>query len=173
MGGSIANLWSSRFSGEVALVWALGATVLSSLLGTIPVLRPVVLSLWLVSTVVVVAVAAVNVKQTGFAAVLAGSILNIAVVTINRGMPVSIAAAEQANADPVGLYSALAVGDGLHIAVSAGTVATLLSDVAVVPGPEALRLAVSIGDVLVFVGLLTIVARSMQDVRVWGQSRFW
>jgi hypothetical protein len=106
-------------------------------------------------------VAALNLGKPGFAAVLAGVLLNMAVIFVNAGMPVSfgsLLAAGYAGAVPSEYLGPF----GLHHIAAWGTSLLLMADVSPVQGPVLVRTIVSIGDVLLIVGVMVFI--------VWGSS---
>ena len=85
--------------------------------------------------------AAANLRLTGAALVALGGALNLAVVLLNRGMPV--------DAGAVAAAAASMPTDGLHVTLTGATALKPLADVIAVPIARAVY---SIGDVCIALG---------------------
>ena len=100
-----------------------------------------------VSYLLLLAVVAVNRRVPGAALMAVGLVLNLAVVGLNGGMPVSRAAARDA-----GARGAIVIEDGAkHHAMTSQDVLRPLADV--IPVPRPFGIVLSIGDVLLYAGL--------------------
>lgn len=94
-----------------------------------------------------------GVGRAAFAVLAAGWLLNVAAILPNGGMPVSLAAY-----DAAGLPAGEAVSEGhlwKHVAATGDTTLRVLGDVIPV---APLRAVISIGDVLLLVGIAMLVA---------------
>ena len=100
-----------------------------------------------VSYLLLLAVVAVNRRVPGAALMATGLVLNLAVVGLNGGMPVSRAAARDA-----GAHGAIVLEDGAkHHVMSSEDVLRPFADV--IPVPRPFGMVLSIGDVLLYAGL--------------------
>lgn len=104
-------------------------------------------------------VAIVNLRLTGFPLVIVGLCLNFLVIAVNQGMPVTreaIVASDQSETLP-----GLAQGGGTkhHLATDDDHL-VLLGDVIGVPAP--VRQAVSVGDILAYGGAIWLVVAGMR-----------
>jgi uncharacterized protein DUF5317 len=108
-------------------------------------------ALLLGSFVVLLAFVAANVRAPGLALVLVGLLLNIAVIAANQGMPVTrYALVESGQADTLPELAANADGQK-HLLADDDTLLLPLGDVIPLGGP--IRQAMSIGDILVHLGI--------------------
>jgi len=108
----------------------------------IALVTPLPLGVFAAVLLATIAAAGANAHLPGALAIAAGSLLNLFVVVLNGGMPVSEDAAAAAAA-------ATHVGDGLHVPFSPATQVALLADVI----PVALfRSVYSVGDLVVAAG---------------------
>jgi hypothetical protein len=106
--------------------------------------------MWVLPAVLVAAIAGLNWRQPGMGLVSLGVVLNIVVVVLNAGMPVSVASIAGVPADQV----ARAIDRSwLHVVVDSKTAALLLADVIPIPGPSWHRSLVSLGDVIMSFGV--------------------
>ena len=132
--------------------------------GTDLVVRTIVLAL---SYSALVLFAFVNVRMQGMVPILAGLALNMAVISANGGMPVSAQALRDSGQLDV-LEQLQRAGADKHHVETADDVLTPLGDVIAVPSPVAQ--AISIGDVLVYVGLIWFVVAAMRGRNRWTSS---
>lgn len=153
-GGSLRNLEHERLRGEWVLLLLLPLQILwpriAVLLG---VGHDLSVALWLAMMVGLVGVLLLNVWRRwmlGFAAL--GIALNVLVIGLNGAMPVSLRAVSE-----MGVPRAEAVesmqSDYLHEPQDSETRLAVLGDVITVPGPEWQRGVVSVGDLLLALGL--------------------
>jgi len=103
-----------------------------------------------------VAFAAVNHRLPASWLVMAGLILNILVIGVNGGMPVSASALRTAGAGAEGLLGA---GTAKHHLMGPGDSFTPLGDVIGIPAP--VGAVISIGDVLLYGGVAILVVMIM------------
>jgi hypothetical protein len=159
-GGSLSALSRVRIRGEVLLLVALVAIIVMPFIGrSWPDFTEPVFWAWIAAFVTLAIVAALNLEKPGFAAILLGVLLNLAVIFVNAGMPVSFGgmlAAGYAGAAPPDYLGPF----GLHHLAAWSTSLLLVADVTPVQGPSILRSIVSIGDVLLLVGVIAFI--------VWG-----
>jgi len=153
-GGSLRNLENERLRGEWVLVALLPLQLLwprlSSLIG---IGRELSVTLWLVMMVALVGVMLVNVWRRwmlGFAAL--GIALNVLVIGLNGAMPVSLRSASELGLPRDEAVASLEA-DHLHEVLNDETVLRELADVIAIPGPEWQRGVVSVGDILLSLGL--------------------
>lgn len=156
--GSIGGLESIRIRGEAFL---LGVFVLVFALPLVSTLlhpsRSLVVPVWVALMVVLLGLCLFNGRQSrGFLVMAAGVALNLLVIALNGGMPVSEAAVLTVG----GAAGARAVvaGDLFHSVMTGATKLAFLSDVLPLPGFRGLRGVFSIGDVLMFVGIVAVLS---------------
>lgn len=130
--------------------------------GTDLFVRTAVLSL---SYTLLVTFAAVNVRMPGMALVLVGLAANFAVIAVNGGMPASAEALIDSGQEDV-LESLQGQGADKHHLLTDGDELTFLADVIAVPQP--IGQVISVGDVLVYAGLVWLVLAAM---RGWTPSK--
>jgi hypothetical protein len=131
-----------------------GAVLLGLLLQMIPFQRwfddDVAVGVLLTSYALLIAFAWVNRRLPAAPLLLAGLALNMLVIGVNRGMPVSEAVLERAGMSAVSLPTAL--DDGKHHLMTSSDVLTPLADVIGVPPP--IGTVLSIGDVFLYGGVV-------------------
>jgi len=169
--GSIGGLESIRIRGEAYL---LGVFVLVFALPLVSTLvhpsRSLVVPVWVALMVVLLGLCLFNGRESrGFLVMAAGVALNLLVIALNGGMPVSEAAVLTVG----GAAGARAVvaGDLFHSVMTGATKLAFLSDVLPLPGFRGLRGVFSIGDVLMFVGILVVVASAPGSLSLDSRSR--
>lgn len=153
-GGSPRLLMREPFKGDWALLVLLPVQALwpdlSSRLGINCALSMV---MWLLMMIALVVVIALNTGRRPVLAVAAlGIAANVLVIALNGAMPVSIEAASEIGGTRAEARAVLAESC-LHEEIDAGTRLAVLADVIAVPGPEWQRSVLSIGDVLLSLGL--------------------
>ncbi len=155
-GGSVSNLlewvpplWEALVAGVVVTV----------LLDVVPWSGPVMTLLSIIATGALLAFAVVNIRIGGMVLVAAGLGLNLFVTVINWGMPVSTSALVSAGV--------LDEADTAEVVLTGGRTADgallgFLGDVIPLPWGQ----VISIGDVLVLVGLALVVASVLRRYEV-------
>lgn len=156
-GGSLRDVAEIRIRGEVLLV---AAFVLVSLLplaaGHLNQSRDGIFAGWIGLMVVLLALCLLNREVSqGFTVMGTGVALNLLAIALNRAMPVSIKAVAAIGG---GVNRIAAATDIFHLWGDATTRLLILGDVLPLPGFAALRAVLSLGDVVMFVGLVTVVA---------------
>jgi hypothetical protein len=154
----------SRFEGVRVRWWGLALAGLAVQFVPLPegvggsdlVVRTVVLA---ASYVALIVFAAVNVRMPGLAVILVGLSLNAIVITANGGMPVSASALRASDQADV-LADLQRSGADKHHLQTDGDVLTFLGDVIPIPSPIAQ--VVSVGDTLVYAGLVWFVVAAMR-----------
>ena len=129
--------------------------------GTDLVIRTAVLSL---SYALLVAFALVNVRMPGMFLVVIGLACNFAVIAVNGGMPASTEALIDSGQEDVLAYLQQE-GAQKHHLLSDEDQLTFLADV--IPVPQPIGQAISVGDVFVYVGLIWLIVATM---RGWTPS---
>ena len=162
-GGSLGNLLHERIRGETFLLVVLVGQVLAPMLAHSANLNSTGYYLWLASFVGMACVALANIGRIGFPAVLAGTLLNLLVITVNGTMPVSGYSINQAGY-PGNPVEALGQGGlATHTILGSQTQVAILADVMPLSGPRLLESVVSIGDVLLVVGVIAFLVHGMQE----------
>lgn len=171
-GGSLRNLANEPLTGEWALLLLLPSQLLwpgfAERLG-MPCTASIIV--WLLLMAGLAGVLMLNARcrwMLAFAAL--GIALNILVIGLNQAMPVSIKAASEIGSTRAAAREAL-VGDCLHEEMGDATRAAFLADVVAVPGPPWQRGVLSVGDVLLAVGLgVWVFAASKREPTRVGSS---
>ncbi len=149
-GGSLRNLQAVRLRWEAALFALLVLQlVLPRLAETFGWPAPIALGTWLLAMAGLVLAALRNARAPGMVLAAIGVALNLMVIGLNLGMPVS----ERAVRFLAGSSEMTAGYDLVHRALDEGTLLPWLTDVIPVPGPKGLRAVVSIGDLLLVSGV--------------------
>lgn len=154
LGGSLRNLEVAPLRGEALLIILLPAQLLWPRLAALRVV-PCSWSIlvWLAMMAALIAVLLVNVRTSPVLLIAAlGIAANILVISMNGAMPVSIRAASEMGATRAEARAALE-NDCLHTELTQRTRLALLADIVVVPGPSWQRGVVSVGDLLLGLGL--------------------
>ena len=104
-----------------------------------------------------------NISEKGFKFVFAGSLLNFIPMVFNKGkMPISINALKFSK-----LYTQLALLDEgrimTHSLIEKGTKFWILADIIPIPKPYLFPKIISIGDILLAIGLYMIILKYMKD----------
>lgn len=153
-GGSLRNLAREPLRGEWALLLLFAMQALwptaSSTLGLTCEFSIII---WLLMMAGLAAVLMINAPRRwmlGLAAL--GIAANILVIGLNQAMPVDIRAASEIGATRAASRAALDE-DCLHEELTDGTRVPLLADVIAVPGPAWQRAVLSLGDVVLALGL--------------------
>jgi uncharacterized protein DUF5317 len=127
--------------------------------------RGVSISLLIVSYVLLLVFAALNLRLAGFALILVGLAMNLTVVSANRGMPVTKSALIASGQGS--FLTKLVHGEGAkHHLAGPDDVLLPLADVLAVPRPIAQ--VVSAGDLVVYSGVVWLVVATMR-----GRPREW
>lgn len=135
---------------------AVGGLALQSVPFTSDLARTLGPAALLASYGLLLAFAWVNRRLPALWLVIAGLALNLVVIGVNGGMPVSARAVEVAGADPRGLAAS---GTLKHHLMEPDDVLTPLADVIGIPEP--VGAVVSIGDLLLYVGVAVLVVSVM------------
>lgn len=172
--GSLGDLAAIEIRGEVTMVVVFLLVQALPIAGaTLGAVRPVILPAWLALMAVLLALCAANARSScGFRLITAGVASNLAVILLNGGMPVSAAAVNVAGGEVAS--SAFSRGNLFHVALHAATKLPLLADVLPAPGFQGLRGVLSIGDVLMYTGLIVVVVAAVRGSQVstrFGPSR--
>lgn len=158
-GGRPSNIGRSALE----LVSLLAVSALLQLAAELlPVSDTVGLAFVLVSYVGLSAFATANIRLVGMPVVLVGLVLNLAVITLNGGMPVrasSILAAHAASADEI---RTLDFGAKRHLAGDDDTITFLGDIIPVRPSREVL----SFGDLILAFGIADVVFRLLKPVEL-------
>ncbi len=120
--------------------------------------------LWMIPAFLVVGTALLNLDVNGMNLMALGVALNALVISVNFGMPISRTAAHIAGVQD--MIPVIESARGLYFVAGAHTPLMVLADVLPVPGPTYVRTIVSVGDMLLFVGVAVLLITTML-----GQSR--
>lgn len=170
LGRSLSGLGQLRVRGE-SLLLAVFVLVFALPLGAAAAHPPrsVVLPIWLGLMLLLAGLCLWNVESgQGFRLMATGVILNIWVIALNGTMPVSSVATISIGG--AAGAAALAAGDVFHSAATLSTRLPILGDVLPLPGPPGLRGILSVGDVLMYVGVICVVSFT-PEVRSSVRSR--
>ncbi|MDQ2678095.1 MAG: DUF5317 domain-containing protein [Actinomycetota bacterium] len=161
-GGQLGNvaewrppLWEALVGGAVVLV----------LLDVIPAGGTLVTLCWLLATAALLAFAVLNVRVGGMVLVVAGLAMNLLVGLFNWGMPVSGSAlvsagiVDEGDLDRVVLHGGRTLSDGAFLGFLGHTI------------PLPWGVVVSIGDLLVLVGIALVTASVTRRYEVGGGRR--
>jgi hypothetical protein len=129
--------------------------------GTDLIIRTTVLS---ISYTLLVTFALINVRMPGMFLVLIGLACNFAVIAVNGGMPASAEALIDSGQEDVLVYLQEEGADKHHLLTDEDDL-TFLADV--IPVPQPVGQAISVGDVFVYVGLVWLIVAAM---RGWTPS---
>lgn len=125
-----------------------------------PFTGPVGAGLLVLSFVLLIAFAAVNIRLAGLPIVLVGLALNLTVIAVNQGMPITKRALiDSGQADTLPQLRAGAGGTKHHLADD-DTIFPALGDVIAIGPP--IRQAISIGDIFTHLGAAWFVVASMR-----------
>jgi hypothetical protein len=133
--------------------------------GTNLLIRTIILS---ISYAMIVVFTLVNVRVPGMVLILVGVMANFAVIAVNGGMPVSADALRDSGQSVVLTELRGSAPDTHHLATEEDSL-TFLGDVIGVPAPVAR--AISIGDIIVCLGLIWFIASSMRGPSAWKENR--
>jgi hypothetical protein len=133
--------------------------------GTDLLIRTIILSL---SYVMILVFTLVNVRVPGIVLIMVGVMANFAVIAANGGMPVSADALRDSGQSVV-LTELRGSAPDTHHLVTEGDSLTFLGDVIGVPPPIAR--AISIGDIIVCLGLIWFIASSMRGPSARKENR--
>ncbi|PKQ29091.1 MAG: hypothetical protein CVT60_07155 [Actinobacteria bacterium HGW-Actinobacteria-10] len=116
---------------------------------------------WIIPVLACIVVASLNFRKPGLGLVVIGLLLNLIVVAANVGMPVLIAnigfiVETTSAADAI-------ANSWLHIPTDPNTRMIVLADVVPAPGPTGFRSMLSIGDLLIMIGVGRFVFLGMHE----------
>lgn len=163
-GGRLRGLSGATLRGAWILILLFMLQVALPLLSPASGVQQVLRWVWLLTFPAMLAVAVMNVREPGMALVAVGLALNSLVIAANGAMPVSAQAALAAGSSLAG--AAPSVSDFAHIPVTAATRLALLADVIPTAGPRGLAVVMSAGDVALYAGLASFIAKNMNMVPV-------
>lgn len=157
-GGSIRRLAQLRFRFEPVLLFVFVVQALAR--GRLGVAGATTwaLPIWAIASVVLSLLLGLSHKVAGAIVAAAGLLLNLDVVLINRGMPVVVSAVPRA-------VAAISRSGGFYHLANAITLAPWASDALPVRVLGQIQV-LSIGDVLLVIGITTIIASSMLGTQV-------
>ncbi len=157
-GGSVSLLSEIRIKWESLFVLSLVTQAVAlPYAGGLGLDRNLIVGLWFLSATVIIAVALRNHSQVGMMSILTGALLNCVVVAANSGMPVSVRAIRTVDAS---VETSMSVA-GLHVVQTSTARLGLLADIMPMYTSLGLRTVVSIGDVLLLVGVAALMISYM------------
>ena len=168
-GRSFSELAEYKLRGESLLLLLLVAQAALPLVQLTGIAGRVAFFVWLATFPCMIGVAWLNRRQPGMPMLGLGLLLNAAVIAANGGMPVFDVAAQTVRASAQALT--IPTGDFVHVVASAATRLPWLADIVPIPGPEWLRVVVSPGDLLLFAGVVALVATIGSSARGLGNGR--
>jgi len=157
-GGTVGNLKNPwlRFEGVVLVLFIAQGLARGRLVSWIPG-TSIGAGIWVALCLALVVVLAANINRPGVAVAIVGLLLNVVVVMLNFGMPVGDSPAFDVSRE------AWPVLDFYH-AVSDSTIAPFMADV--LPLQLDGAYFVSIGDIALFVAVVTILISAMQPISI-------
>ncbi|RJQ55071.1 MAG: hypothetical protein C4521_03135 [Actinobacteria bacterium] len=160
--GSLRNLAKLQLRAEPLVFGALLVQL------TIPVVTPglhlpvaLALSLWLASFALLLIAVFLNREQPGLLIAGLGVASNMLVIALNAGMPVTRSALESIAPTPSTVGPHLFASDPLRHLASSTTRLPFLSDAIAITWPPQARAVVSVGDLLLVVGVFWLVQQHM------------
>lgn len=117
---------------------------------------------WFLGGALILLVCGVNWPLFGFRLIALGVLANGVVIALNQGMPVSPAALDYMGLVETG--DKLAVLTPLYHLAHEGSRLLVLADVLPVPGPALLRSVVSLGDLLLMVGVALVILEGTRSI---------
>ena len=168
VGGRVRNLERLRLRW-----WPLAPIGFAMQLAPVPVAGEggdaIAIGLLIASYVLLIAFCILNLRTAGFPVMLVGLALNMLVISANGGMPVGREALEASGQEA--LLQDLVEGEGAkHHLEGEGDVLTFLADV--IPVPPPVRQVISVGDIVVYLGVIWLVADGMRhSARIPGGGR--
>jgi hypothetical protein len=156
-GGSFKNLSNAELRG-VPLVFAGVLLQLGSSVAERVEIHWLPLALVLASFACVFAFAALNFNLPGMTLIAIGALCNFLVISVNGGMPVSRDAIRRAGLDDVFAGPGVSTVKGAHHALTSGDRLRFLADVIPI---RVTANVVSVGDIVIWAGLLLLLAELM------------
>lgn len=156
-GRDLGSLRNYQFRGALLVPLALALQILASnaVLPGLLESRSLVVAGWLAGASLLVLACILNLRLHGMYMIAAGVCLNALVIALNAGMPVGPSAIEVVG--DVAAAQAMLDRSYFYHAQGAGTRLAVLGDVLPIVGPSPLRSIVSLGDLLLVVGVVAAV----------------
>jgi hypothetical protein len=154
-GRTVSEIGHVRLHGEAALLALLCVQAVLPLVRLTGALAVTAFWLWLATFPMLIGIAYWNRSHPGMLVIAAGLLLNLLVVSVNGGMPVMATAAAAA-----GLQGQLSLpsGDFIHAVGTTATRIPWLADAVPLPGPIWARFVPSVGDLLLYAGVIAFLA---------------
>jgi hypothetical protein len=160
-GGHLSRLKTVHLRGEAVFLSLLVLNVVLPRLSTVNAgLGVVMFWTWVAGMGGLVCLAFANRQRPGMALMGVGVVMNMLVIVLNRGMPVSVEVMRVVGF--AGEASTVLQGDVFHGLLGEGTRLGVLADILPVPGPPLVRAVMSVGDVLLVSGSAAFLAMAMQ-----------
>lgn len=162
-GGRLWNLERLRLKHAPAIIalFAVQALFRGSSLGSRWLSSSAALFVWSACMAFLIALVMANRRVPGMPVVALGMFLNLLVVVVNAGMPLSGDAAAKIGAQASDIAGGLQ--GGFYELVTQSTHLAFLGDVIAVPGPQGVRSVVSLGDLVMLLGAGVVVAIGMRS----------
>jgi hypothetical protein len=164
-GRHLSDLAYIKLRGETVLLVLLIAQALPSILKLTGPAARVAYVVWVATFPCLIVVAWVNRRSPGMAILGFGLFLNLAVIVLNGGMPVSPLAVTAVKASLAAPQ--IAATDFVHVLGTSATRLPWLADIIPVTGPSWVTSVASAGDCLLFAGITVFLAVS--DIESSGQ----
>jgi hypothetical protein len=155
-GRRLSDLAHAKLRGETLLMGLLVAQALPSVLRLTGPAARIAYAVWLATFPCLVVVAWLNRRSPGMAMLGVGLFLNLVVIALNGGMPVSSLAIMAVK--PGSSASHIPVTDFVHVLATSATRLPWLADIIPVTGPSWARMVASAGDCLLFAGIIAFLA---------------
>lgn len=164
-GGRISALSRIKLHFETLLLLSLLAQLLLPVLVPQGVLKDsiAVFLLWGVPSLGLLVALLANWRQPGLVIAVVGVTLNLVVVLLNHGMPVSVEAGAAVAFNVDSMQTAL-THSWLHVPADASSMFLVLGDVLPIPGPSWHRGMASLGDIMLAAGVAYLVFSSMHEL---------
>jgi hypothetical protein len=165
-GGHLSRLKTVHLRGETAFLVLLVLNVVLPRLSTVnESLGIAMFWTWVAGMAGIACLAFANGRRPGMAMMGVGVVLNMLVIVLNRGMPVSVEVMRA-----VGFAGDAATtlrGDVFHGLLGEGTRLGVLADILPVPGPSFVRAVMSVGDVVLVSGSAVFLTMAMEGPVGW------
>lgn len=170
-GGRLANLTEINIRGWFLILFSLLLSLTPVFLNNIEVLEDMQVYLLFFSMIVMLIVVALNLDKKGVWIILMGGIYNLAIMAFNGlKMPVSMSNLEKAGLTT--LFEGIKDGSIVNFVAAETTGAiTVFTKFIAVPKPYPFPRILSIGDILMTLGLLFFIVGEMKKTSYFGKGK--